>query len=79
MFQISVLPQDFINTRKIIKNNVELLTKKGIYPYDYVSSIPKFSEKQLALKSEFYSKLNDEEISDDDYQHAQNVWKTFHC
>ena len=42
-----------------------------------VSSISKFSETQLPPKSEFYSKLNDEDISEEDYQHAQNVWKTF--
>ena len=56
--------------------NVGFLTKKGDYPYDYVSSIDKFSERvqsQLPPKSEFYSKLNDEDISDEDYQHAQNV------
>ena len=31
-------PSDFCNTRAFIKNNVERLTKKGVYPYDYVSS-----------------------------------------
>jgi len=55
------------------------VTKKGVYPYDYVSSIDKFSETQLPPKSELYSKLNNEDISDKDYQHAQNVWKTFNC
>ena len=59
--------------------NVGFLTKKGVYPYDYVSSIDKFSETQLPQKAEFYSKLNNEDMSDEDYQHAQNVWKTFNC
>ena len=77
---VSNLQQDdFINTKKIIKNNVEILTKKGVYPYDYVSAISKFSETQLPPKSEFYSKLNDEDITDDDYQHAQNVSEKFNC
>ena len=49
------------------------------YPYDYVSSIEKFSETQLPPKEEFYSKLNDEDITDDDYQHAIKVWNTFTC
>ncbi|CAH3027956.1 unnamed protein product [Porites evermanni] len=50
-----------------------------VYPYDYVSSMEKLSETQLPPKDSFYSKLNDEDISDDDYQHAINVWNTFKC
>ena len=72
-------PDDFHNTKKIFKKDVKLLTRKGVYPYDYVSSLEKLSETQLPPKEEFYSKLNDEDISDDDYQHAINVWNTFKC
>ena len=72
-------PDDFHNTRQVFKKNTELLTRKGVYPYDYVSALNKLSETQLPPKEEFYSKLNDEDISDDDYQHAVNVWKTFKC
>ena len=72
-------PDDFNNTKTIFKDSVELLTRKGVYPYDYVPSIEKLSETQLPPKEEFYSKLNDENVSDDDYQHAINVWNTFKC
>ena len=72
-------PDDFHNTKVIFKDNVELLTRKGVYPYDYISSIEKLSETKLPSKEQFYSKLNDEDITDEDYQHAQNVWKTFKC
>ena len=70
-------PDDFHNTKAIIKDNVELLTRKGVYPYDYVSSIEKLSETQLPPKSEFYSRLNHEDITDSDYQQALNVWNKF--
>ena len=70
---------DFYNTKEILKENVDLLTRKGVYPYDYVSSDEKLFETQLPPKEEFYSKLNDEGIPDDDYQHAINVWNTFKC
>ena len=33
----------------------------------------------LLSKQEFYSKLYEEGISDEDYQHAKNVWRTFNC
>ena len=72
-------PSDFKNLKKAIKDNTSLLTRKGVYPYDYVTSINKLKETKLPSKEDFYSKLNDEEISDEDYQHAIKVWNTFNC
>ena len=70
---------DFKNLNRVIKNNSSLLTRKGIYPYDYVTSINKLKETKLPSEEDFYSKLYDEEISDEDYQHALKVWNTFNC
>ena len=72
-------PPDFKNTKSLIKNNTEILRQKGVYPYDYLSSISKFKETKLPPKEEFYSKLNNEHISNEDYQHAINVCNTFKC
>ena len=72
-------PSDFKNLNRVIKNNTSLLTRKGIYPYDYVSSIYKLKETKLPSKEDFYSKLYDEEISEEDFQHAIKVWNTFNC
>ena len=72
-------PDDFHNTKHAFKSNTQLLTRKGVYPYDYVSSLDKLSETCLPPKEEFYSHLNDEDITDEDYQHAINVWNTFGC
>ena len=57
-------PDDFYNTKEIFRENVDLLTRKGVYPYDKLSE--KLSETQLPPKEEFYSKVNDECISDED-------------
>ena len=56
-----------------------LLTRKGVYPYDYVDGLEKLTETQLPSKEEFYSKLSGDGISNEDYVHAQKVWKEFKC
>ena len=48
----------------------ELLTRKGVYPYEYMSSWDKFKESLPPIEA-FYTKLNMSKISEDDYQHAQ--------
>ena len=55
---------------------LDLMVRKGVYPYDFMDSFDKFNE-QLPSKEEFYSIMNDKHILDEDYKHAQNVWKTF--
>ena len=80
-------PDNLVNIKAIFEDyeipmqggKIDLLTRKGVYPYDHVSSIEEFDETVLPPKKEFYSKLNDEDITDDEYQHALNVWKTFGC
>ena len=54
-----------------------LITRKGIYPYEYMSSWDKFEESQLPPIEAFYSNLNMSNVSKDDYQHVQKVWKEF--
>ena len=69
----------FIYTREYFtdKEQFNLMKAKGVYPYDYMDSFSKFSDTVLPNKEDFYSLLNDEDISDDDYNHAKDVWNTF--
>ena len=76
---LNLQPTDFKNLNRVIKENTSLLTRKGCYPYDYVSSIDILKETKLPSKDLFYSKLYDEHISEEDYQHAIKVWDTFNC
>ena len=59
--------------------SLDLLLRKGVYPYDYMSGFDKLSEDRLPSIEDFYSRLNDENISLEDYAHAQNVWSHFGC
>src|SRR5688572_3333701 len=56
---------------------LDLLLRKGAYPYDYVDSIDRLNETELPPKSTFYSRLYDSGISDSDYEHAKTVWNEF--
>ena len=55
-------------------NKFVMLLRKGVYPYEYMDSWEKFNEFALPPKKGFYSNLNLENISDEDYVHAQKVW-----
>ena len=67
-----------INLKKYYSGNqLSLLLTQGVYPYDYVDSMIKLEATSLPPKDPFYSKLKDEGITDEDYQHAQTVWKEF--
>jgi len=75
---LSNLQEDrFIYTGEEIKGDLDLMKKKGVYPYDYMDSFSKFNENQLPKREDFYSILNDTDISEDDYKHAQEVWDAF--
>ena len=55
----------------------DLLTRKGVYPYEYINSWDRFGEIQLPPINAFYSNLNMYSISEEDYQRAQKVWEEF--
>ena len=58
-------------------NKFILLLRKGVYPYEDMDNWEKFDETTLPPKEAFYSNLNLEDISDEDYAHAQKVWDVF--
>ena len=75
-----VLIKRFYNTYQLSENDTnkfKLLLRKDLYRYEYMDSWKRFNETELPSKDKFYSTLNLEDISDDDYSHAINVWNTF--
>ena len=71
------LIKTFPNTYKFSNgdlNKFYLLLRKVVYPYEYMDSWERFNETELPDKESFYSELNKEGITDEDYAHAQKVW-----
>ena len=65
-------------------DKLEILKRKDAYPYEWVDSYEKFKHPSLPEKKYFYSSLRDGKrdrsdghISDEQYQHLQNVWDIF--
>ena len=51
-----------------------------MFPYEYLTSIDVLSEDRLPSIESFKSRLGKGRvITQEDYNHAQNVWKTFEC
>ena len=55
----------------------QLLLRKGTYPYSYMDHEDRFTEQQLPPIEEFHNSLTGEDLSEEDYHHAQQVWKAF--
>ena len=64
--------------------NIDIIKRKDAYPYEWVDSYEKFKHPSLPEKKYFYSPLRDGKqdrsnghISDEQYQHLQNIWNIF--
>lgn len=57
----------------------EELLRKGVFPYEYITSLEVLNEKSLPSKEKFYSRLNEKEISNEDYEHAIHIFKKYQC
>ena len=77
---INELIQKFPNVYKFCNgdtNKFVLLLRKGVYPNEHMDSWEGFNETLLSDKNAFYSELYLEDITDEDYTHAQKVFEEF--
>ena len=76
---VNNLPENAFNNLKkyYTSDKLSLVKRKGVYPYEYMDTRERLKETKLPPKEAFYSKLNNEDISDEDYAHAQKVWEVF--
>ena len=76
---VNNLPETAFNNLKryYTGDKFDLVKRKRVYPYEYMDSLQRFNETKLPPKESFYSRLTEEDISDEDYTHAQKVWREF--
>ena len=58
---------------------LELLLRKGVFPYDYLNCWERMADPALPSQADFHSALRQEDCSNEDYQRAQQVWQSFQC
>lgn len=84
-FDFHRLPTVFECLRvRVLKSYIEeekipLLLRKDVYTYEYFDNFEKFSETRLPPKSSFFNSLKDEDITQEVYDHAKNVFEQFRC
>lgn len=60
-------------------NQCNLITRKGVFPYDFLDSYEKLNYPCLPPPPNFYNKLTESNITDEQYTHALKVWSEFNC
>ncbi|MBN1968088.1 MAG: hypothetical protein JW870_01855, partial [Candidatus Delongbacteria bacterium] len=61
-----------------LEEHMDLLFRKGFFPYKSLRSVDDFLRTDIPSKEEFLSDLTETEISDADYEHVVKVWTEFH-
>ena len=72
----------FKQTEKMSQNSktkFKLLTRKGVFPYEYLDDVSKLGDKNLPPQTSFYSALKETSVAEAEYTFAQKVWKKFKC
>ncbi|XP_074026081.1 uncharacterized protein [Leptinotarsa decemlineata] len=71
----------FVETRKYFpeQDKFKLMRQKGVFPYSFIDSLDKLNYSSIPSKVDFYDKLNEKHVSDEDYDRVKQVWNTFNC
>lgn len=72
--------ENFRETAKhFVAGDMPLVTRKGVYPYEYMDSWERLEETRLPSKRNFYSTLTETGIKEKEFDHAKEVWDHFGC
>ncbi|XP_036144452.1 uncharacterized protein LOC118646224 [Monomorium pharaonis] len=72
--KLKIVRSEFLH---LSDEDFDLLTRKGVFPYEYVDCVNKLQDTCLPPRESFFSSLTSDTVSECDYMHAENVWKRF--
>ncbi|XP_011685782.1 PREDICTED: fatty acid synthase-like [Wasmannia auropunctata] len=72
--KLQIMQRGFCN---LSAEHFDLLTRKGVFPYEYIDCFEKLEDTHLPPRESFYSSLTGGAVSENDYAHAVNVWERF--
>ncbi|XP_036140462.1 uncharacterized protein LOC118644854 [Monomorium pharaonis] len=72
--KLKIVRSEFLH---LSDEDFDLLTRKGVFPYEYVDCVNKLQDTCLPPRESFFSSLTSDTVSESDYMHAENVWKRF--
>jgi hypothetical protein len=79
----NLLTPDFSKFRETLKHfsveDMPLVSRKGLYTYEYTDAWCKLDDTRLPARADFYSTLNEEGAKKEDYEHAMKAWDHFQC
>lgn len=56
-----------------VTGDMPLVTRKGVYPYEYTDSWERLDDIRLPMKRDFYSTLTETGITESELEHAKEV------
>ena len=72
----SLTDDDFHETRAVLGEKTNLMKRKGVFPYEWLTSVEKFKCENLPSKEEFFSRFKGMGISQEDHNfHFSKSWK----
>ena len=72
--KLRILQREF---SELSAEDFDLLTRKGVFPYEYIDCVEKLEDSCLPPRDSFYSSLTGDTVSESDYAHAANIWRRF--
>ncbi|CAH1101740.1 unnamed protein product [Psylliodes chrysocephalus] len=74
-------PENFTDLKNefhdLDEEKFKLLTRKGVFFYNYLTNIERLEETKFPNQNSFYNKFMDQHITDTDYNHAKLVREKF--